>query len=665
MYNSDREKVEIYVSCRSLRNLDYFSKSDPQVRLYLKDKGAWKLFGTTETKKDDLNPNFEKTFLVDFIFEIQQPVMFEVVDIDSSTTFDMLGTVETTIGAIMGAKKQTSIFDLHIKGKKSMGKVIIRGERSGDTKNIVTWQWQGIKLMNTDGWFDKSDPFLRFFKIRAGGDLLQVHETEHIMDNLNPIWKLFQIVDTKLCNDHKEVFRVECWDWEKSGKHQYIGDCEVSIAMLRSGKTDFELRNPKKKKSTGTLRVTNFSLQEKPSFVDYLRGGTQLNTVVAIDFTGSNGVPSRPESLHALLPNGMMNQYQKAINSVCQIVLNYDFDQQVPCYGFGGKPHYPTLNMNTVSHCFPCSGNVNQQEVSGLQGIMDAYMYSLQSVELSGPTLFAPLITEACKACEINKQSENDIYTVLLILTDGEIHDMDATIDVLVKAAALPLSIIIVGIGNADFTKMEILDGDAGLCNSRGQRATRDLVQFVPFREFNGDMYLLAQHVLAEVPEQLVNYMRLVGKKPRPAQMVDINQLGYSTIPGGQNQGSPQQQQQLQGGGYWQNTNNAGMMKDFLLKTANQPQSLSQSVHLQQMGSPQNNYQQQMGSPQNQYMGSPQNQYQPMGSPQHQGPTQVYQGSDPYGSPVQNNNNYGAQFNLNASPNQHTNLSFSQNYKQH
>jgi hypothetical protein len=43
---------------------------------------------------------------------------------------------------------------------------------------------------------------------------------------------------------------------------------------------------------------------------------------------------------------------------------------------------------------------------------------------------------------------------------------MEAVKDSIVKSGDLPLSIIIVGIGNADFKLMEILDGDNGLVNS-------------------------------------------------------------------------------------------------------------------------------------------------------------------------------------------------------
>ena len=53
--------------------------------------------------------------------------------------------------------------------------------------------------------------------------------------------------------------------------------------------------------------------------------------------------------------------------------------------------------------------------------------------------------------------------------------------DLIVNASELPLSIIIVGVGNADFADMDELDGDHGLYDSRGKKATRDIVQFVPF----------------------------------------------------------------------------------------------------------------------------------------------------------------------------------------
>jgi len=527
--SGDFEKVELFISGRKLKNMDILSKSDPQVRLFIQSNGQWVLAGKTEMIKDNLNPNFTTTFTLDFIFEVQQHLRFQVIDIDGPNDYDEIGIVDTTLGHIMGAKNQTVILDIRGKDGKSSGKLIIRAEKCGVSRNIVYMQWSGVKLMNTDGWFDKTDPFLRFFKCREGNDWLQVHETEVIMNNLNPIWKPFEIKDDKLCgSDELRPIKVECWDWEKSGKFQYVGVTEFTLKDLKEGKKEFTLYNAKKKKKSGTLKLLSFTMIERPSFIDYIRGGDQLNVITAIDFTGSNGHPNSTSSLHYINPMGM-NEYQKAIHAVLQILLNYDWDQQVPVFGFGGKPRFPNLFSNVVSHCFPCNGNVQDPNANGLDGIMQAYSYALKHTELSGPTYFAPIISEAMKLASIHRQQGSGVYTILLILTDGEIHDMKETIELLVKSAALPLSIIIVGVGNADFTNMEILDGDQGLYNSRGERAQRDLVQFVPFRQFNGDMNRLARAVLAEVPDQLVDYNRIIGRKPNQPKPVDITQMGFES----------------------------------------------------------------------------------------------------------------------------------------
>ena len=54
-------------------------------------------------------------------------------------------------------------------------------------------------------------------------------------------------------------------------------------------------------------------------------------------------------------------------------------------------------------------------------------------------------------------------YFILLMLTDGVITDMEQTKQAIVEASTLPMSVIIVGVGGADFGMMEELDADDGL----------------------------------------------------------------------------------------------------------------------------------------------------------------------------------------------------------
>ncbi len=85
----------------------------------------------------------------------------------------------------------------------------------------------------------------------------------------------------------------------------------------------------------------------------------------------------------------------------------------------------------------------------------------------------------------------------------------------------MPISIIIVGIGNANFGSMSELDSDVGLLTANGRTACRDIVQFVPFRDFlrQPDPYRasidLARALLAEVPNQVVAFMKSKNLTPK------------------------------------------------------------------------------------------------------------------------------------------------------
>ena len=92
---------------------------------------------------------------------------------------------------------------------------------------------------------------------------------------------------------------------------------------------------------------------------------------------------------------------------------------------------------------------------------------------------------------------------------------MDKTINEIVEGSALPVSIIIAGIGDAEFGQMETLDGDEEpLYNPILKKyAERDIVQFVPLNKLRGDPIALAKQVLAEVPRQMTSYFQSRGIK--------------------------------------------------------------------------------------------------------------------------------------------------------
>ena len=166
----------------------------------------------------------------------------------------------------------------------------------------------------------------------------------------------------------------------------------------------------------------------KPTFIDYLEGGCEINLCVAIDFTGSNGNPREPGTLHYLDPTGeSMNDYEKAIKAIGSVLGKYDTDKKYPVWGFGAK------FADEIFHLFQCG---QTSEVDGIPGVLDAYHQTFKSgLVMSGPTVFTEVITTTAgfsqnlqqRAREEGKQT----YSILLILTDGSVADVEATVECL------------------------------------------------------------------------------------------------------------------------------------------------------------------------------------------------------------------------------------------
>lgn len=201
----------------------------------------------------------------------------------------------------------------------------------------------------------------------------------------------------------------------------------------------------------------------------------------------------------------------------------YDTHKQIPVFGFGAEI---SPNLKDGNHCFALNGDISNPAVDGLEGVVTAYKNTLNNVNLYGPTNFSPICELVNEMTESFKCSQdNQKYTILLIITDGIISDLQKTTDAIVYGSGLPLSIIIVGVGDADFTKMDILDADdTPLYSQRYRRhMSADIVQFVPFMEFRHNPMALAKETLEEVPGQMLDYFKkhkILPNRANPAQRV-------------------------------------------------------------------------------------------------------------------------------------------------
>ncbi|KAF1323475.1 Copine-like protein, partial [Globisporangium splendens] len=547
--------VELRFKCKGLKKSDFLSESDPFLVVYLQeDARSWREIGRTETVVNTADPTFTKAFHIDFFFEEVQRLRIEVFDRDSPSNklsdHDFLGCVELTMGQLMSSTGQSMVLSLLQKEKGRhvygiSGHVVISAEEVSTCSDMISVQFAGEKLDNKDGWFGASDPFLNIYRIKdenadpaSPNSWVHVWKSETIMDNLNPRWRMATLSVQSLCNGNlSRMLKFECMDWENSGRHQLIGVCTMTAAELVSGEKqrvdlinrERQLKKGKRYKNSGVLKVLHIESFKQHTFAEFLRGGCEISLIVGIDYTASNGAPSDPQSLHYIGGSytGQGNDYQAAISATGAILEPYDADRKFPTYGFGGMVN------GYVNHCFPLTFDPTQPEVEGVRGILQAYANSFQIVQLHGPTYFAPLIRQAATIAThfsnpAAPMADTSLkYFVLLIITDGAIMDMQATIDEIVQASFLPMSVVIVGVGNADFSAMDTLDGDGKLLmDSRRRVAARDIVQFVPFNQFRNNPARLAKETLAEIPMQLVQHFKARGIKPH----VPLERMGTGML---------------------------------------------------------------------------------------------------------------------------------------
>uniref|UniRef100_A0A4W6G282 Copine 7 n=1 Tax=Lates calcarifer TaxID=8187 RepID=A0A4W6G282_LATCA len=509
-------KVELRVSCKALLDRDTLNKSDPCVMLMVQTNGQWTELDRTEVIKSNLHPVFAKVFSLDYYFEEVQKLRFEVYDIHGTHSIgtrddDFLGGVECTLGQIVAQKKMVK--PLLLKYGKYAGKstITVHAEEISGNNGYVELSFCAKKLDDKD-LFSKSDPFLEIYRINDDETEQLVHRTEVIKNNLNPVWEPFKVSLISLCScdeDRKRLCNC-CIHFHYASHFTSHFASDLSPVFSALFKVTWDCVNPKYKqkkrnyKNSGVVILSDLKLHRVYSFLDYIMGGCQIHFTVAIDFTASNGDPRNSCSLHYINPY-QPNEYLKALIAVGEICQDYDSDKRFSALGFGARipPNYE------VSHDFAINFNPEDDECEEIQGVVEAYQNCLPKIQLYGPTNVSPIINRIAKlAAGDGNIKDASRYHILLILTDGVVTDMADTREAIVRASYQPLSIIIVGVGNADFTDMQILDGDDGVLRSpKGEPVLRDIVQFVPFRDFKtASPAALAKCVLAEVPKQVVEY---------------------------------------------------------------------------------------------------------------------------------------------------------------
>ena len=124
---------------------------------------------------------------------------------------------------------------------------------------------------------------------------------------------------------------------------------------------------------------------------------------------------------------------------------------------------------------FPLNGNQDNPYIHGVNGVLKAYRSMVKNLLPSYPTYFQHILKEGIRRAKKAEETHGKEYVVLILISDCCIVDQVETLRLVVEASRLPMSLIILGMGDNDFHFMDVLDGDDEMPSLDGQTPARDV----------------------------------------------------------------------------------------------------------------------------------------------------------------------------------------------
>lgn len=573
-------KLDLMIECLRLPKKDSFSHADAFCGVWevppgyrAEGKSVSKLparqekeIGRTEVVRECKNPKFKTNFRLEYRFNIEQTYVVRVYDEDLRYATDLkehdfIGGYVFTLGELLGANGCTIARPLE-KGKALL---VLTGKEILETREVLEFRFSGQdlgllerknKMQDVVKQIDKLhlaknalktidkvnvaktmldsidhfDPYFMLEKLNPEDQTWKVvWKSEVIKDNQNPTWNAARLPLQLLCNDDPtKPLKISIWDWNRFTPDELAGFVETSVDELvtkaKRGIPVFDVMFDKKRilrgtklKKAGNLKVLKGGIVEIPSMMQYISGGCKMDLIFAIDCTTSNGPDVSDEANLHYHTSTWLNDYQAAVLKISNIYDSFDGAYGFTLWGYGAQinaTHQPYFAMG--------------ENLESPDAIVRAYdvSFALDNPYFSlGTRAEMKHVVQAAMYRAIRANQKRLCYTTLVILSTGEVHDLQSTIDAVCAAAEdAPLSIVIIGVGKGSFKNMERFMGDESgkLRHSNGVPVARDIVQFVAFNDYHGSASRCAAAALRDVPEQFVQHFVNAGIMPKPPTDADF-----------------------------------------------------------------------------------------------------------------------------------------------
>jgi len=232
--------------------------------------------------------------------------------------------------------------------------------------------------------------------------------------------------------------------------------------------------------------------------------------MIGIDCSLANEERGADKSLH-YTTSQWLNDYQAGVQKLGMIAENFARGRNSSMWGLGAWINGKTQDLHLM----------DDKLISGKE-LLDSYGRHIANNEhfRQGQAMRLKPFIEEATYLTIRNCRTRQCYTILTVFTAGDIIDLLETIDLLCRAAEdAPISLVIIGVGNRDFSAIEKLcrnDYKSTLRDARGIPIARDIITFVSFKMYGGSTNEVIAQALKVIPEQVVTYFTTNGIKPLP-----------------------------------------------------------------------------------------------------------------------------------------------------
>lgn len=497
-FNEEDEQVEISVSA-TLRIHDNVRQNfGCACAIYV--SGTDQVF-ITESQWRTKNPVFTtKMYIIPRLYD-QQMLKFVLLEmtpvIKPLEEYKRLGDCEVSLGQIL----VNNGFEDTLKGGVGDVKVSVSQTSSGRGVLSLVVAFVG---MPKDHWLLKNYPQLVICKEEEGtGDWTPIFSSEVVKRSETGQWQPISLPCRLICdNDFSRSIRLLVQDAQPGKRLKPIGHVDIPMKVVceaRNLQLGLIPANPLMAR-VGSIIIRASSMVERLTFYGHIQKGMRFHFACAIDFAATNRPVSDMKSLHYLLFKHP-NAYEKCIEAIGGIVDQYSDTHVCRGWGFAAR-----LNRQ-LSHQIPLVDEHGNEELVGVNQVLSAYQTIVEKLQFDKPVAILPSTVQAMKL--LGDEDDGKTYLVFLLMIQDDPIDISQFVEYLYANQNKGISIVIIGIGDNPFTKMEErFQPGMPRRNSAGKEFDRDFVSFFKYRDFGDEnITQMTSTAMFSVSDQAIHWI--------------------------------------------------------------------------------------------------------------------------------------------------------------